>query len=1289
LALSPRSIAVTPCKEPTMSILDPNEGTVDFDPARMAEAIRREFEAAWQEALSGGAPPRIDVYLAQAPEAVRPALQDDLRRIEDDYRPRRVLSGGPNTECIPADPSAQPATLEFGPAGASATDAGQRRVRPGGQDTEHIPADSSAQPATLEFGPAGASATDAGDFSLAPDDPDAAPAEGPVVAGYEILEELGRGGMGVVYLARQLKLHRPAALKMVLAGAHAGAHQLARFYTEAEAVARLQHPHIVQIYEIGESDGLPFLSLEYVSGGSLARKIGGKPQPPRDAAEVVEQLAEAMAAAHAAGIIHRDLKPANVLLTRDGQPKITDFGLAKRLEDDSSQTKSGTLMGTPSYMSPEQANGQVPLIGPLSDLYALGAILYELLTGRPPFVGPTMLETLTQVRNDEPVPPTRLQPKVPRDLETICLKCLQKEPRQRYEGAAALADDLHRYLGGEPIKARPVGRFERAWRWCRRNPRVAVLSACVGALVLAVAASLVVIAVRLGREREAVAEARTAAGQRLEQAAEAAAGGDYRRAQDLLRRSDTLLGSHPDLADVRAELETLTAQVDVYAEFRELLDSARFACRFGSRRLQEEGRRHCHQLLALYDAIEGRTGRGAAGLPPLDDRQQTLFREDVFEAFLTAAQVERDLAAGGGAEAERKAARQALGWLNRAEQILPGTRALRVYRAPCWGLLGDRAADQADVKRALATPPASAVDHFWHGFATYQRGGEARARKDLKAAHDFYRLAMAEYAEFLRLRPDHFWGYFNWANCHAQINERADLYDALIGFTACMRLRPDFPWPYNNRGTVLHRLGQNELAVADFTAALARNEHYAEAYANRGLAYLALKKTDLALKDFGRAVALNPDYAPAYTERAAIYRERKQYGKAAADYTRLLDLGGDKAALYEKRAEAYRALNRPEEAAADYGRLIGLKPKNLQARAARAEVLFDLKKYAEARDDFTRILEAAPRAAPIRRARAVLNWQNLKDFDAALTDWWHFARLMPADPEPYRCIGVILLGRRQYGPALEALQQALVLKPDYAEAIWARAQIYLWQGKPEEALKELDPPVSKLPQGLPETLNVRAAVLQALGRLEEAAADYRRMIAVKPKEPEAYTSLARLYQKQGQSKQAAECFDKLVAAAPDSAWAYLRRAEYRRDRGEFDAALADCDRAARLDPGWALPALVRASTEAARGRPGPAVAEAERALAKAPKHDGRVLYAAACVWSLASRAAADPGEAGRYADRAAALLAEALDKGFHDLLYPEHNRMADDPALDPIRRLPRVQALLDRSGERQERKPAP
>jgi WD40 repeat protein len=311
------------------------------------------------------------------------------------------------------------------------------------------------------------------------------------VAGYEILGELGRGGMGVVYRARQVGLNRLVALKMILAGSHAGAEDLARFRAEAEAVAALQHPNIVQIYEVGERDGLPYFSLELVEGGSLADRLDGTPWAARPAAELVAALARAMQYAHSRGVVHRDLKPANVLLaTLEAAPKITDFGLAKQLDSAVGRTRTGAILGTPSYMAPEQAGGRRKEVGPPADVYALGAILYELLTGRPPFRAETPLDTILQVLDTEPVPPSRLLPKVARDLETICLKCLQKEPRKRYASAVELADDLQRFIDDRPILARPTSSWERLVKWARRRPAVAVLT-LVSAVTAAVAFALV------------------------------------------------------------------------------------------------------------------------------------------------------------------------------------------------------------------------------------------------------------------------------------------------------------------------------------------------------------------------------------------------------------------------------------------------------------------------------------------------------------------------------------------------------------------------------------------------------------------------------------------------------------------------------------------------------------------------------------------------------------------------------------------------------------------------------
>jgi WD40 repeat protein len=423
------------------------------------------FEDAWK----AGQGPRIEDYLDDVPEPERSKLFEELLQLELAYR-------GRNQETFTAEEYRQrfPGQAEVIKAVFAAT---AHRSAKEGAAVPGASCRASAAETGIHTQP-----TDPGQHQHGSKDGSTRAsnaADLPSLPGYEILGELGRGGMGVVYKARQVGLQRPVALKMILAGAHAGPQELARFRREAEAVAQLQHPHIVQIYEVGEQEGRPYFSLEFVNGGSLAQKLAGKPRPARQAAQLVRTLARAVHAAHQRGIIHRDLKPANVLLTADGTPKVTDFGLAKRLDAGPGLTESGAIMGTPSYMAPEQAEAKKKAIGPATDVYALGAILYEMLTGRPPFKAETPLDTILQVISKEPVPPSRLQAKVPHDLETICLKCLRKEPSKRYGSAIELAGELRRYLQDQPIQARRTGVVERSWRWCRRNRAVAGLLSAV------------------------------------------------------------------------------------------------------------------------------------------------------------------------------------------------------------------------------------------------------------------------------------------------------------------------------------------------------------------------------------------------------------------------------------------------------------------------------------------------------------------------------------------------------------------------------------------------------------------------------------------------------------------------------------------------------------------------------------------------------------------------------------------------------------------------------------------
>ncbi len=344
--------------------------------------------------------------------------------------------------------------------------------------------DDSPQPRP-ETGPGSTAACDPGDEPGGGEGPIARSDRIRSFGDYEIQGELGGGSMGIVYQARQISLNRYVALKMLKLGALAGDEALRRFENEAKVVARLDHPHIVPIYEVGNQDGNRYFSMKLVPGSSLDRRLSAYANDPAAAAKLMVTIAEAVHHAHQRGILHRDLKPSNILLDERGRPHVSDFGLAKRLESDDGLTVSGAVLGTPAYMAPEQAAGTMRLATTLSDVYGLGAVLYALLTGKAPFEGRTPLETLDRVRQRSAIPPSRLNPKIPRDLDVICLKCLEKNPPRRYPSALALAAELARFLDGEPIRARRSGVFERGWRWFRRSPAIASLKSAVVLLLLA------------------------------------------------------------------------------------------------------------------------------------------------------------------------------------------------------------------------------------------------------------------------------------------------------------------------------------------------------------------------------------------------------------------------------------------------------------------------------------------------------------------------------------------------------------------------------------------------------------------------------------------------------------------------------------------------------------------------------------------------------------------------------------------------------------------------------------
>ncbi|MDB5385052.1 MAG: protein kinase family protein, partial [Planctomycetaceae bacterium] len=610
---------------------------------------------------------------------------------------------------------------------------------------------------------------------------------------YEIDRPIGQGGMAVVYKARHRRLNRDVALKMFQPGRLPTSREILRFQTEAEAIARLTHPNIIQIFEIGQSGGLPFLALELAEQGTLAQKLQQFSYTPRAAAEFIETLARAVHHAHTQQVIHRDLKPANVLFAKDGTPKVTDFGLAKVLLNEAElprdATRTGEPIGTPRYMAPEQAAGQQDQIGPLTDVYALGTLLYECLTGQAPFVASSVVDTLQKIRFDEPLSPRRLEPSIPRDLDTICLHCLQKEPSRRYASADALADDLRRFLKGEPIQARPTPTWERAWKWCRRRPAHAALIG-VGVLLTFGGVSAAFVTTRLeqqriGKLRNQVADLLIEGRQALERDETDLAYERFRSAWMTVQAESALSDHRPGVAgwfdhSRNAVNKQLWKQRIPPREYDQRRDEALLQSLLLVGLQPSDAVPAARE--AIHDALE-------FTLP--DDPAWQTEREQLIL-------VEADLVA------QKSGPTQALQLLDSQHEF--SSRLFHERRAAYLQRLG-RSADELQAReRAAQFPPAKDAALFLNGIY------HLRQRE--------FRLALNEFEQVLDSNPEHFMARLLQSICFLNLQRPAE---AKVALTACVAQRPGFAWSYLYRSLAHQATGDLKLAAADMERALDRN----------------------------------------------------------------------------------------------------------------------------------------------------------------------------------------------------------------------------------------------------------------------------------------------------------------------------------------------------------------------------------------------------------------------------------------------------------------------------------
>jgi eukaryotic-like serine/threonine-protein kinase len=1002
----------------------------------------------------------------------------------------------------------------------------------------------------------------------------------PQVPGYEVESVLGRGGMGVVYRARHLRLGRLVALKMALAGSCAGPHERERFRREAEAAAALRHPNVVQVYDVGDADGRPYFTMELMEGASLARKLSGAPQPARQAAALLATLAGAVQAAHEAGVVHRDLKPGNVLLTADGTPKVADFGLARRLDADERLTLSGAIIGTPGYAAPEQARGDRGAVGPRTDIYALGTILYECLTGRPPFRAGTAAATLQQVVADEPVAPRRLNPSVPRDLETVCLKCLHKEPRQRYASAAELADDLRRFERGEPIAARRVGVLGSVRKWARRRPAAAAMLVAVALVAAVVAVSIWLL---------------------VQQRA------DVRARQD---RTDLEVQAILGLARVKlddgwkaADLEKLA---DARAEAARADDVARGGASAPVRQEAESFREQAaHRLAraqanrALTEALVDLSGPQSSKEYTRDESGQwKLIAGRDMDGQYAAAFRHWGLDVDGAAEAEVVAQLAAEPepvvqeliaaldmWALWRRQYRSGSDWRRLFRVVDQLDRSDRRRRFRGLLREGLSLGAEDVARMVGAMSPWQTLWKLQLRRGITS------LRLRELRREIDPRTEPILTVSLLARMFVTAQDAASAEEVLfLASTAHPR-----------EVLLLHRLGS--LLAEQGPPRLEESIGYYRA-ARSLQPRLGVSLSD-ALIDAGR-----PSQAEAVMQELLSQRPgqpeylahlgialvaQRRFGDAEATYRQIIALDPDFVEAYCNLGTVLSDQGRSKEAEQAYRDAIKLKPDLAEAHNYLGLTLFRQDRPREAEQAFRDAIRLKPDHADAHNSLGtVLSAQGRpKEAEQAFRD---AIKLKPDHDKAHYNLGIALGRQNRPREAEQAYRDAIRLKPDYALAHYNLGIALGRQGRPREA-EEASRDAIKFKPDYAEAHNNLGNALTLQGRSREAERAYRDAIKFKPDYAEAHHNLGTVLNDQRRPREAEQAFRDAIKFKPDLAEAhnYLGIALGRQDRHkEAERAYRD---AIKLKPAYADPYNNLGVALRSQGRP----REAEQAFRDAIK----------------------------------------------------------------------------------------
>ncbi|MBL4845746.1 MAG: tetratricopeptide repeat protein [Planctomycetes bacterium] len=1038
------------------------------------------------------------------------------------------------------------------------------------------------------------------------------------IGGFRIESELARGGMGVVYVAHSPALDRRVALKVMIGSDLADADALERFRREAQAAARLRHPGVVAVHEVGEDDGLPYIVMDLIEGESLkSRLVREGPLPEREAARVTETLARALAHAHENGILHRDLKPANVLLTEEGDPVLTDFGLAKVVEADTAgPTRTGQIMGTPAYMPPEQADGRAGQVDVRADVYSLGATLYHMLTGEPPFKGRSAMKVVSDVIWRDPAAPSRLRAGLSRDLETICLRCLEKDPERRYPSANALGDDLLRFLRDEPVEARRPGPVERIGKWRRRNRAIVRVVGIAAATLLVFGGGAIAWVADTRAKDRAQRRADKANRTRLR---EAEATNRRREVLALIAQAKQGSLSHAEarqtaVRGILRNADSGTTQLliqhldEICDQLGRATDEALLSVRMPT---PAEARVGEKQIAGLKAAIELR-GRLSASveLPKAANEALHAASERLVEREgrlkTNAKHPSRAMITARRILARRQANALGMGRLDAADLICSALGNFEPEPAITASLINYLAVVE-DEQRALAAGIALCRHATPHALevivAAYVRlGGNGPFAEGIR---DALGNVNADHKVHSPLREPTKKGYLRRAQARATLG---DLSGAFMDLNRGLQIAPKDPRLLNLRASVRQEQGDLKGARLDFDAAIAADEQAATPWYNR--ARLRRQTGDLAgaRADYDRALLLRPRFAVALTNRASVRLAQGDPSGALKDVELALEEAPGLAKAWNTRGRVHREQGRSTAAQADFVKTTELDPTLVAGWINLAAVYRDQLRWVEALAAANRALALNPKSHKAFGLRAYAK-SELGDVPGALLDLDEAIKLAPNDQEYRSERGRFRDLTGDVEGSTEDLDHAIKIARSDPQTFLDRSVVRKRRGDLKGALADCDLAI-KVDASYASGWSQRGLVRQALGQPKRALADHKESIRLAPKSATSWNNLGTCLRDLGRSREALEVYTRALAFDPGVARTWSNRGATYEALREFKLAKDDYDRSLEIDATFPGTWFNRGNVKTALGDPKGARADYTRALKLDPKH----------VDSLANRA---------------------------------------------------------------------